>query len=305
MDFIEKCREEITSDLKRILLTHLPRHEAAQIYRYALLPPGKLFRPLLVRSMAWDRQDYRRETHSYLELFVEIHHVYTLVHDDLPCMDDDSMRRGKESTHQKFNEWKALLCGDGLNTLSFHILSLIESPRLPLLFRYVSWALGPKGLVHGQYLDLASKDPSPDKLLRTYKLKTSRLIQTALVAPSLLSESVPLRALKDLHLLGEHIGIAFQLLDDLSELTEERVSPQELEINSFLLYQDFCLKELEIRWGKIEGLLKTYSLSYTRKVLGDYLKGTTHLIADSDGRLKERMGENLKVVQEILHRLSF
>ena len=243
MDSIEKCREDIIIDLKKNLSVHLPHHEASQIYRYALLPPGKLFRPLLVRSVAWDERGYRQKSHSFLELFVEIHHVYTLVHDDLPCMDDDSMRRGRESIHRKFNEWKALLVGDGLNTLSYRILSLIESHRLPLLLRYVTWALGPKGLILGQYEDLSSGPNSFKKLMVTYNLKTSRLIQTALVGSSLLCENTPLKKIKDLHRLGEHLGIGFQLLDDLCELTLEEASNHESQINPFLHHPDFCAQE--------------------------------------------------------------
>ena len=294
MDSIEKCREDIIIDLKKNLSVHLPHHEASQIYRYALLPPGKLFRPLLVRSVAWDERGYRQKSHCFLELFVEIHHVYTLVHDDLPCMDDDSMRRGRESIHRKFNEWKALLVGDGLNTLSYRILSLIESHRFPLLLRYITWALGPKGLILGQYEDLSSRANSFRKLMMTYNLKTSRLIQTALVGSSLLCEDTPLKKVKDLHRLGEHLGISFQLLDDLCELTLEEASNHESQINPFLHHLDFCAQELEIRLQKMEAILNTYQLSYTKKVLDDYLKKTVHLIDDHEEMLKKRIGKRFK-----------
>jgi geranylgeranyl pyrophosphate synthase len=98
--------------------TQIDNHSLKEAYQYVLFPPGKLFRPLLFLNLLEDNglnpQDYY-ETAVGLEL----HHSYTLVHDDLPCMDDDDMRRGRPSAHKKFNEWKAILIGDGLLNLSY------------------------------------------------------------------------------------------------------------------------------------------------------------------------------------------
>ena len=306
MEAIEKCRRDITTHLKNFLSTHLPRHEAKEIYHYALLPPGKLLRPLLVRAVAWDLKDYHWPAHSYLELFVEVHHVYTLIHDDLPCMDNDSIRRGRLATHRKFNEGKALLTGDGLAHLSYRILSLIESPRLPTLLRYSTWALGPKGLIQGQYQDLYEKiNQSFSQIVNTHRLKTSRLMQASIVGSGILSEKASLKSLKDLHRLGEHLGIAFQLLDDLGELTVQDLSDHESQVNPFLSYPRPCIDELQHRLKKIEGLLSGHQLFYTQKVLEDYFQKINRMINENRPTIKDYMGEELlRPVQKVLHRLS-
>ena len=307
MEAIEKCRREITAHLQNFLSTHLPRHQAKEIYYYSLLPPGKLLRPLLVRAVATDLKDYQCPAHSYLELFVEVHHVYTLIHDDLPCMDNDSIRRGRPTVHCKFDEGKALLTGDGLAHLSYRILSLIESPRLPSLLRYSTWALGPKGLIQGQYQDLSQEmNQNFSKLVDTHRLKTSRLIQTSIVGAGILSERASLKALKDLHRLGEHLGIAFQLLDDLEELAAEVLSNHESKINPFLTYPSPCAHELQYRLEKMEGLLRCYQLFHTQKVLGDYFKKTNRMLSQKRDNIKDYIGtELLRPIQEILHGLSF
>ncbi|HLT22262.1 MAG TPA: polyprenyl synthetase family protein, partial [Bacteriovoracaceae bacterium] len=88
--------------------------ELFKILDYAVLPAGKLFRPKLVEAIALDLGLQITQDHLHLATAVEIHHAYTLVHDDLPAMDDDQYRRGKLSTHAAFNEWKAILAGDAL-----------------------------------------------------------------------------------------------------------------------------------------------------------------------------------------------
>lgn len=306
MDTIEICQREITNNLQNVLLTHLPHHPAREIYHYALLPPGKLFRPLLVRSVAWDLNNYQPPAHFYFELFVEVYHVHTLVHDDLPCMDDDPIRRGRPAAHRKFNEWKALLAGDGLAHLSYRILSLIESQSLPSLLRYSTWALGPKGPIQGQYQDLALEmNQSFPQLIATYRLKTSRLIQAAVVGSGILSSHTSVKVLKDLHRLGEHLGIAFQLFDDLCELTVKDLSDHESKINPFLIYQGRCEAELQYRLQKIANLLSRYQLFHTQKVLADYLHKTNHIITENQQTIKDHIGELLGPIQKVLHRLSF
>ena len=148
---LEQTRNLLTSHLKTHLQHGLPRHPIGEVYRYAVLPPGKLFRGLLVMGMARDHNVDEKElenpwsSHSLLASFVEIHHAYTLVHDDLPCMDDDDMRRGRSSLHKRFGQWRAILVGDGLMGLGYHLISLMESPRQRELLRFVSWATGPQG----------------------------------------------------------------------------------------------------------------------------------------------------------------
>ena len=304
MDSIEQCRRDITHRLVQLLQSHLPCHPFSEVYRYALLPPGKLFRPLLVRSVAWDLGDYRPSAHGCFELFVEVHHAYTLLHDDLPCMDNDSLRRGREASHLKFGPWQALLAGDGLNTLSFRLLSLIDSPHLRDLLGYCAWALGPKGLIVGQYRDLAREGAGEfAQLLNTHRLKTSRLMQVALVGGGALAGGAG-KTLRNLHRLGEHLGVVFQLLDDLSELGHDQLSRHESEVNPFLLAKDDCCQQLEMRMEKMACLLDSYRLRHMRQVLAHYLGQSRRFIADKRGLIESHMGELPGGIEQTLHRLG-
>lgn len=288
MNPLDQWREEITSNLTETLKKHLPAHCAREIYHYALLPPGKLFRPLLARSITTDLNQPLKEDHRHFELFIEIHHVYTLLHDDLPSMDNDSMRRGRTSSHCQYGEWQALLTGDGLHTLSYRILSLINSPELCHLLRYSTWALGPKGLIHGQYLDLSGEiNQSFEKLVKTHRLKTARLFQVSLVGAAMIARA-PQKILKDLHRLGEHLGISFQLLDDLLD-RKETLSPLKL-------YKNEYTKELLRRLDEMTKLLRKHHLSWTQKIIKNYLEKTTTILSRDDS-LSE-------LVQKILKRLS-
>ena len=236
---------------------------------------------------------------------MEIHHAYTLVHDDLPCMDDDAVRRGRPSTHRQFGEWQALLAGDGLSTLSYRALSLIKSPQLPRLLRYTSWALGPKGLIGGQHLDLSGEmTRSFSQLMATHKLKTSRLMQVALVGSGLLTEGADLRTLKTPHRLGEYLGISFQLLDDLGELGDEQLPARESQINSFLVHGERCEMELRRCLEGVVDILDRHQLRHTKKVVVDYLHHVSAKLSRSESLIKERAGESLGSVQQILHRLG-
>ena len=154
-----------TSEISRQLTLHLnaqiPRGEFGEIYRYSVLPAGKLFRPSLVWALALDLEENIRQdkgsNHAYLASAVEIHHAYTLVHDDLPCMDDDDMRRGKPSVHKAFGQWGALLAGDGLLNVSYGLLSNITSPNLGKVLKIFAKFLGPQGLIQGQANDLSGE----------------------------------------------------------------------------------------------------------------------------------------------------
>lgn len=219
----------------------LPNHHISEVYNYAALPPGKLFRPLIAAGSFVNHNDsdlnvfsHKNSNVSKFVGFLELHHSYTLVHDDMPCMDDDDVRRGKTSTHKQYGQWQALLVGDGLQAASWRLLSQINHPSLVPLFRYSTWALGAKGLLQGQVLDLSEEmTTSFQNLILTHKLKTARLIQTSLVGGYLLTENPNFRTAKNYHRLGEALGVSFQLLDDLTELTEE-FGEHEAAVNPWL-----------------------------------------------------------------------
>ena len=188
---------QLENMLTHHLVRNLPNHKILDVYLYACLPGGKLFRPHLVWSVLQDLNPELAQSsslnldsnHALLSSGVEFHHTYTLLHDDLPSMDNDLLRRGKPCTHIAFAEWQALLAGDGLLNLSYQLLSKIKHPRSNELFRFFSWALGPKGLIHGQVMDLAHEmNESFQNTLRTHELKTARLIQVSILGSAIIVE---------------------------------------------------------------------------------------------------------------------
>lgn len=229
----------IENHLKKRLNTVLPNHASNEIYHYALFPCGKLIRSQVVLALAQDISGNYNLNHLQVASFIEFHHAYSLVHDDLPCMDNDDFRRGKPSTHKAYNEWKALLIGDGLLVASFGELAEINSRHLKMILRFATQATGPQGLILGQIMDLNQEmNHSLELLIKTHKLKTARLFQLSLILSyycSLPEKSSP--QLKDIffyYKLGNDLGIVFQLLDDLLDLAHENISPHESSINPFL-----------------------------------------------------------------------
>src|SRR5665647_460467 len=124
--------------------------ELHQVMEYALFPTGKLFRPGLVEAVSIDLNKSMNEAQLHLACAIELHHAYSLVHDDLPAMDNDMMRRGKPATHAQYGEWKAILAGDALLIASFREMLEIDNRQLQKLF---TWATGAKGLIKGQFMD--------------------------------------------------------------------------------------------------------------------------------------------------------
>ncbi len=220
----------INSKLHEHFKELIPKNDLYEVLEYALFPPGKLFRPELIYALASDL-DSLTKNHEYFASAIETHHAYTLVHDDLPAMDNDDFRRGKPSTHKKYGQWKAILAGDALLSLSYGLLSKIETKPNELL-RLFHESTGAAGLIFGQYLDLESAPKNIDDIIQIHTLKTARLIQLSLSGSNILSgnSALPKELIEE---LGLNIGIVFQLIDDLTELTEE-INEHEREINPFL-----------------------------------------------------------------------
>src|SRR4051812_30141025 len=172
----------LEDSLRSALLKSTTHPEFRSLLEYAVLPPGKLFRPKLVEAIALDIDQNFSRPHAHLATAIELHHAYTLVHDDLPSMDNDIMRRGKPTVHAQFGEWKAILGGDALLVESFRVLHQIEHQYASRVFKFFTWATGAKGLLLGQYLDLSAKgNLTLRETLRIHELKTARLIQAATV----------------------------------------------------------------------------------------------------------------------------
>ena len=206
-----------------------PEAQVFEAMRYATLAPGKRFRPILVLATAAlfgvDRRSALR-----VGAAVELVHTYSLVHDDLPAMDDDAMRRGRPSVHVQFDEATAILAGDALLTLAFETLCADETHTDPAvrveLVRSLAHASGGNGMVGGQMIDLMLQKTVTDigTITRLQQLKTGALIVYSSEAGAILGRA-PNKLRQALRAFSNDLGLAFQIIDDLldAEGSEEAV----------------------------------------------------------------------------------
>ena len=191
-----------------------------QAMRYSCLNSGKRIRPLLVYATVADLGCSPQQL-DYAAAAIELIHTYSLIHDDLPTMDDDDLRRGKPSCHKQFDPATAILAGDALNTLAFNLLTQNEcTPEIQIkLIQLLSEAAGPNQMILGQSLDLAAENQAItiEQLEQIHTAKTGALIQCSIqMAASIASASAPDQAI--LIQLGETLGLTFQLQDDLLDI---------------------------------------------------------------------------------------
>ncbi|MCK5074356.1 MAG: polyprenyl synthetase family protein [Bacteriovoracaceae bacterium] len=296
---LKESRTSIENNLKYHLNLFAPNHKFREIYHYALIPPGKLFRPLLVSSIYNDFNTNRREAgtdptytfdknsnHALFMSSVEIHHAYTLIHDDLPCMDNDNMRRGKPSVHKKFGQWKALLAGDGLLNASYYLISRTKSPQTNQVIKLMSRFLGPSGLIQGQVIDLLENTSNDfEMLLKMHEYKTARLIQTSIMGSFLLLNRPQGRTLIDLMKLGLHMGLAFQFIDDLSELAEEKLESHERKINPWLNHNKKSYHTLINSLSTVHKIIDRYELKNFSFVIHEYLSKMQSIIKKGENNI--------------------
>lgn len=281
-----KTSIELQNILEEHISPFLPEHNFRDVLLYSLIPSGKLFRPKLVHALAQDL-DSLTDNHLYLASSLEIHHTYTLIHDDLPAMDDDDYRRGKLASHKKFNEYSAILAGDALLNISFGLLSKINHPNLNQLISLYSEYTGAKGLILGQVLDLEIQKQSIERIIQIHTLKTARLIQLALEGSFLLSNSTLKQS--TISQLGLSIGISFQLLDDLSELAEE-INGHEMKINPFLnLDSNILLKLLNEHLENIQSIIKENKLECISLIMKEYFSKMLNLINSGESQIKSHL----------------
>jgi geranylgeranyl diphosphate synthase type II len=187
---------------------------------YSLFPGGKRFRPQLALNIASLYGPLQRGWDVVCSL--ETLHTYSLIHDDLPCLDNDDLRRGKPSLHKAFGEATALLTGDFLLTWSFEILARAEnftSDEKIQLIQVLTEASGGEGMVGGQLLELTNT--SPEELFTIYRGKTGMLIEAAVLFGGIIGKAPDLDKLKS---YGRHLGLAFQLRDDLDDHEQDQKS---------------------------------------------------------------------------------
>lgn len=199
-----------------------PRRRLYEAMRHAAIGGGKRLRPLLVHaSAALFNVDRLRALK--VGLAVECIHVYSLIHDDMPCMDDDDMRRGKPTVHKAFDEATAVLAGDALHALAFEILGDPETHPDPFvrseLVIELARASGPSGMAGGQMMDLAAAGADFDlqTVTRLQQLKTGALIAFCVEAGAVMGHVAP-EGRARLRAYARDLGLAFQIADDLLDV---------------------------------------------------------------------------------------
>ena len=199
-----------------------PRAPLYEAMRHAAIAGGKRLRPLLVRA-AGDLFHVDRELSLRVGAAVEAMHVYSLIHDDLPCMDDDDLRRGKPTVHKAFDEATAVLAGDSLHALAFEWLCDPATSSDPFvrgeLCCELSRAAGPAGMAGGQMMDLAAETANFDlqTVTRLQQLKTGALIAFSVEAGAILAR-IPPEGRTALRAYARDIGLAFQIADDIMDV---------------------------------------------------------------------------------------
>ena len=193
---------------------------------YSLENGGKRIRPVL--TLEFCRVcggDYK--TAIPFALALEMIHTYSLIHDDLPCMDNDDMRRGKPSNHKVYGEANALLAGDGLLTLAFEtaLSADVDADKKAKAALELAKAAGVSGMIGGQVMDLANeqKTASLDEIILTEKLKTGALIKVAAVMGCIVAGATE-EQINAAQTYCENIGLAFQIVDDILDVTGDEVT---------------------------------------------------------------------------------
>lgn len=229
MDFPAELKRRVAR-VERGLDLHVPpattrpaRLHAAM--RYSLEAGGKRLRPVLVLAAA-EAFGARDDTALPAAVAVECIHTYSLIHDDLPCMDNDDLRRGRPTAHKAFDEATALLAGDALLTHAFALLATAYAAQPPLaaaLVRELADAAGSRRLIGGQMEDLLAEkkaDATADELEFIHLNKTAAMIEVSLVMGGLIGGATEPQ-LAALRQAGRHLGLAFQIVDDILDATAD------------------------------------------------------------------------------------
>jgi geranylgeranyl pyrophosphate synthase len=219
-DGLSSTRDWVEDELERRLAASRETPERlAEALRYALLGGGKRLRPALVR-LACRELGGRDEDALAPAAAVEMLHTYSLVHDDLPCMDDDDLRRGRPTCHRVFGEAVAVLVGDALQCLAFEALADC-GPRCRDMVAVLARGAGPEGMVGGQALDLEAEGldhGGEDRVRRIHERKTAALIAASLELGALAADPTPEQR-RAMRAFGQSLGLCFQAVDDLLDVT--------------------------------------------------------------------------------------
>ncbi|WP_099158462.1 polyprenyl synthetase family protein [Virgibacillus ndiopensis] len=288
-NYIDDNKKIVHDELKN-QLHHLPiPKRLKESMLYSVEAGGKRLRPILLIA---SNEAYAGDSQKVLTTAValEMIHTYSLIHDDLPAMDNDDYRRGKPTNHIMFDEATAILAGDALLTYSFDIISndsLLADNQKVELIKMLSHSSGPKGMVAGQFLDMEAEDKvvSIEELEEIHDLKTGQLLKFAVTAGALIGNATS-DQLKHLNAFAYYLGLIFQVQDDILDVTGDQnklgkpIGSDEVNKKSTypkLLGTDGALEQKEIYVSKAKSALKEANAdkSYLM-MLTDYFSKRDH-----------------------------
>ncbi len=220
-EYIENGKDLIEQELERLFQAKKIPGQLADSMSYSLLAGGKRLRPVLMMA---SYQTFQKNTDITLRtaIALEMIHTYSLIHDDLPAMDDDDYRRGALTNHKQFDEATAILAGDALLTYSFEIIAadpLLSDQQKIVLLRDLAKASGPEGMIAGQILDMEgeTKELTIEELEWIHEHKTGKLISYAITAGAYLAGVTEVQ-LKHLEKFAYYLGLIFQVQDDILDI---------------------------------------------------------------------------------------
>ena len=211
--------------LKKIHISIGNSNLIEDVMSYSALADSKMIRAGLVFASSETNNNLHKESVTTLAAAVELMHTYSLIHDDLPCMDDDDLRRNQPSSHIKYGEANAVLAGDALQALAYEIIcedSYLDDSEKVCSIKILSKACGKNGMVYGQYLDIENennKDIDQNMLDEIHKLKTGKLIECSVMLGQIGSDFKK-DSINLLESFSKYIGLAFQITDDILDITQ-------------------------------------------------------------------------------------
>ena len=221
-EFMSRIRDQVSSNIEKYIGDS---NFIEGAMKYSALAESKMFRAALVFASGDLNNNISNKSLISLSTSIELMHTYSLIHDDLPSMDNDELRRGQDSSHIKFGEANAILVGDALQALSYEIISDDEdlsSDEKVVAIKLLASACGKNGMVYGQFLDIESESKSIDKqsIENIHALKTGRLIECSVMYGQIGNPEKNVK--KVLKSYAKKIGLAFQIKDDILEVTSNK-----------------------------------------------------------------------------------
>ena len=222
----DKFLEENLTRINKALFQTLPKKDISKVteaIHYSVMNGGKRIRPQIILILSEILNvDISNENVDLIAAAGELIHCYSLIHDDLPAMDDDDYRRGQLSCHKKFDEATAILTGDAIQPLSLEVLTSIEDPNLSdktklEIINLFARACGPEGMVEGQNRDILSENKklTEEELDQIHYLKTGKLIEACVLCVCLIKKNIDETLIEKLIEFSNKFGLAFQIRDDI------------------------------------------------------------------------------------------